>query len=92
MLRATTECRSLADVEQGAAAKDRAAGFVVAALYLVEQKAERAHGATVGAEHGALLSGMVLGGSGRLDEETRELFTDNGLAHLLLFRVRILCS
>ena len=39
--------------------------------------------ATVGAEHGALLSGMMLGGSGRLDEETRELFTDNGLAHLL---------
>ena len=36
-----------------------------------------------GAEYGALLSGMVLGGSGRLDEETRELFTDNGLAHLL---------
>ena len=39
--------------------------------------------ATVGAEHGALLSGMMLGGSGRLDEEIRELFTDNGLAHLL---------
>lgn len=36
-----------------------------------------------GAEYGTLLSGMVLGGSGRLDEETRELFTDNGLAHLL---------
>lgn len=36
-----------------------------------------------GAEYGALLSGMVLGGNGRLDEETRELFTDNGLAHLL---------
>lgn len=39
--------------------------------------------AAAGAEYGALLSGMVLGGSGRLDEETRELFTDNGLAHLL---------
>lgn len=39
--------------------------------------------ATAGAEYGALLSGMVLGGSSRLDEETRELFTDNGLAHLL---------
>ena len=39
--------------------------------------------ATAGAERGALLSGMVLGGSSRLDEETRELFTDNGLAHLL---------
>ena len=38
---------------------------------------------TAGAEYGALLSGMVLGGSSRLDEETRELFTDNGLAHLL---------
>ncbi len=36
-----------------------------------------------GKEYGALLSGMVLGGSGRLDEETRELFTNNGLAHLL---------
>lgn len=36
-----------------------------------------------GAECGALLSGMVLGGSSRLDEETRELFTNNGLAHLL---------
>lgn len=36
-----------------------------------------------GAEYGVLLSGMVLGGSSRLDEETRELFTDNGLAHLL---------
>lgn len=31
----------------------------------------------------AQLSGMVLAGSSRLDEETRELFTDNGLAHLL---------
>lgn len=39
--------------------------------------------AAAGAEYGALLSGMVLGGSGRLDEETRELFTDNGLAHIL---------
>ena len=39
--------------------------------------------ATAGAEYGALLSGMGLGGSSRLDEETRELFTDNGLAHLL---------
>lgn len=37
----------------------------------------------VGAKYGALLSGMVLGESSRLDEETRELFTTNGLAHLL---------
>lgn len=36
-----------------------------------------------GEEQGALLSGMVLGGSGRLPEETREVFTVNGLAHLL---------
>ena len=47
--------------------------------------------ATGGAEYGALLSGMVLGGSSRLDEETRELFTDNGLAIFFLFRARILC-
>lgn len=38
---------------------------------------------SVGEKYGALLSGMVLGGSSRLDEETRELFTTNGLAHLL---------
>ena len=37
----------------------------------------------MGKEQGALLSGMLLGGSGRLDEETFEVFTANGLAHLL---------
>ncbi len=37
----------------------------------------------MGKEQGALLSGMLLGGSGRLDEETRDVFTANGLAHLL---------
>lgn len=46
---------------------------------LLSQRIEKA----AGADRGALLSGMVLGGSGRLDDETRELFTDNGLAHLL---------
>lgn len=45
----------------------------------LSQRMERA----AGAECGPLLSGMVLGGSSRLDEETRELFTNNGLAHLL---------
>lgn len=47
------------------------------------QLSEQHMEAVAGAEYGTLLSGMVLGGSGRLDEETRELFTDNGLAHLL---------
>lgn len=37
----------------------------------------------MGKEQGALLGGMLLGGSGRLDEQTREIFTANGLAHLL---------
>ena len=45
----------------------------------LSQRIEKA----VGEKYGALLSGMVLGGSSRLDEETRELFTNNGLAHLL---------
>lgn len=45
----------------------------------LSQRIEKA----AGAKYGALLSGMVLGGSCRLDEETRELFTTNGLAHLL---------
>lgn len=36
-----------------------------------------------GKELGSILSSMVLGGSSKLDEETRELFTDNGIAHLL---------
>lgn len=36
-----------------------------------------------GRELGGILSGMVLGGSSRLDEEARELFTANGIAHLL---------
>lgn len=47
------------------------------------QLSEQHMEAVAGAEYGTLLSGMVLGGSSRLDEETRELFTDNGLAHLL---------
>lgn len=34
-------------------------------------------------EKGALLAGMVLGGSAGLDEESRRLFADNGLSHLL---------
>jgi competence protein ComEC len=50
---------------------------------LLNKKLSERMEAAAGAEYGALLSGMVLGGSGRLDEETRELFTDNGLAHLL---------
>ena len=45
----------------------------------LSQRIEKA----AGTKYGALLSGMVLGGSSRLDEETRELFTTNGLAHLL---------
>lgn len=32
---------------------------------------------------GPLLSGMLLGGGADLDEETRELFAQNGIAHLL---------
>ena len=36
-----------------------------------------------GKELGGLLSGMLLGGSSRLEEQTRELFTANGIAHLL---------
>lgn len=36
-----------------------------------------------GDEAGAVLGGMLLGGSGRLDDETREVFIANGLAHLL---------
>lgn len=36
-----------------------------------------------GKELGGILSGMILGGSSRLDEEARELFTANGMAHLL---------
>lgn len=36
-----------------------------------------------GKELGSILSSMVLGGTSKLDEETRELFTDNGIAHLL---------
>ncbi len=34
-------------------------------------------------EAGALISGMVLGGSGGIGEETREIMQNNGLAHLL---------
>ena len=49
---------------------------------LLNKKLSERMEAAAGAEYGALLSGMVLGGSGRLDEETRELFTDNGLALL----------
>lgn len=37
----------------------------------------------LGDEHGALLSSMLLGGSNALAEETREIFTANGLSHLL---------
>ncbi len=33
--------------------------------------------------HGELVGGMLLGGSGNLDEETRDIFTANGLNHLL---------
>lgn len=36
-----------------------------------------------GKELGGILSGMALGGSSRLEEETRALFTNNGIAHLL---------
>lgn len=36
-----------------------------------------------GGEAGAVLGGMLLGGSSRLDDETREVFIANGLAHLL---------
>lgn len=36
-----------------------------------------------GKEAGALLSSMVFGGSSKLDEQTREVFTNNGIAHLL---------
>lgn len=34
-------------------------------------------------QEGAVLSGMLLGGSAFLDEDTRNIFRDNGLAHLL---------
>jgi competence protein ComEC len=37
----------------------------------------------IAGEKGALLAGMVLGGSAGLDEESRRLFADNGLSHLL---------
>lgn len=37
----------------------------------------------IAGEQGALLAGMVLGGSVGLDEESRRLFADNGLSHLL---------
>lgn len=37
----------------------------------------------LGDEHGALLSSMLLGGSNALAEATREIFTANGLSHLL---------
>lgn len=37
----------------------------------------------LGDEHGALLSSMLFGGSSALSEETREIFTANGLSHLL---------
>ena len=36
-----------------------------------------------GAELGKVLSSMVLGGSSRLDEEMRDVFAANGIAHLL---------
>ena len=36
-----------------------------------------------GKEAGAILSSMVLGGSSKLAEETRDIFTNNGIAHLL---------
>ena len=32
---------------------------------------------------GALLGGMLVGGSNNLSEETREIFTANGLTYLL---------
>ncbi|MDY4919814.1 MAG: DNA internalization-related competence protein ComEC/Rec2 [Phascolarctobacterium sp.] len=37
----------------------------------------------LGAKHGALIGSMLLGGSSAVDEETRALFTANGLSHLL---------
>lgn len=37
----------------------------------------------VGSDAGSVLSGMVLGGSSKLDDELREIFTANGIAHLL---------
>lgn len=37
----------------------------------------------LGDRHGALLSSMLLGGSSALQEETRDIFTANGLSHLL---------
>ena len=43
---------------------------------------ERLRRAVPGQE-GAVLCGMILGGSSGLDEETRDIFTANGLAHLL---------
>lgn len=39
--------------------------------------------ALTGKTEGAILSGMVFGGSSRLSEETRTLFAINGIAHLL---------
>lgn len=39
--------------------------------------------ALTGKTEGAILSGMVFGGSSRLNEETRNLFAVNGIAHLL---------
>lgn len=39
--------------------------------------------ALTGKTEGAILSGMVFGGSSRLSEETRTLFAVNGIAHLL---------
>lgn len=38
---------------------------------------------SMGKQAGALLGSMLLGGSSSLDEEMREIFTANGLAHLL---------
>ena len=37
----------------------------------------------MGKQAGALLGSMLLGGNSSLDEEMREIFTANGLAHLL---------
>lgn len=36
-----------------------------------------------GSETGNILAGMVFGGSGGIDEETRRIFSDNGLTHIL---------
>lgn len=36
-----------------------------------------------GSGTGGLLAGMVFGGSGNIDDETRKVFTDNGLTHIL---------